>query len=115
MMNLKQVIVMRKDLDIGKGKIAAMAAHAAVGSAMLVDAETLKKWSGEGAMKIVVRVNDLKEFESIHKKIKSAKLPHFLVRDAGKTQLKRGTITALGIGPADAKRVDKVTGKLKLL
>lgn len=112
---LKQVIVVRKDLDWGKGKLAAHVAHAAVGSAMLVDTETLKKWSKEGAMKIVVRVKDMKEFESIHKKVKAAKLPHFFVRDAGKTQLKKGTVTALGIGPVEAKKVDKITGKLKLL
>jgi len=112
---LKQVIVVRRDLDWGKGKLAAHCAHAAVGSAMLVDSETLKKWGREGAMKIVVRVDDMKEFDAVHKKTKAAKLPHFLVRDAGKTQLKKGTVTALGIGPVDAKKVDKITGKLKLL
>ena len=114
-MTLKQVIIIRKDLTMGKGKIGAMAAHAAVGSAMLVDSETLNKWNKEGAMKIVVRVNDIKEFDGVYKKIKSAKIPHFLVRDAGKTQLKKGTITALGVGPADSKNIDKITGKLKLL
>jgi len=112
---LKQVIVVRRDLDWGKGKLAAHVAHAAVGAAMLVDPEVAWKWNKEGAMKIVVRVNDLKEFQVVYKKVKAAKLPHFLVKDAGKTQLKRGTVTALGIGPVDSKKVDKITGKLKLL
>ena len=112
---LKQVIVVRRDLDCGKGKLAAHCAHAAVGSVMTVDSETLNKWNKEGAMKIVLKVNDLKEFNNIYKKVKADKIPHFLVRDAGKTQLKKGTITALGIGPTDSKRIDRITGKLKLL
>jgi len=112
---LKQVIVVRRDLDWSKGKLAAHCSHAAVGAAMLVDPEVARKWNREGGMKIVVRVNDLKEFQAVYKKVKTAKLPHFLVKDAGKTQLKRGTVTALGIGPVDSKKVDKITGKLKLL
>jgi len=47
--------------------------------------------------------------------VKNAKLPHFLVKDAGLTQLKVGTITCLGIGPSEEKKIDKITGKLKLL
>ncbi|HLC39905.1 MAG TPA: peptidyl-tRNA hydrolase Pth2 [archaeon] len=112
---LKQVIVVRRDLDWGKGKLAAHCSHAAVGAAFAADAEIVKRWNKEGAMKIVVRVNDLKEFNVICKKIKAARLPNFLVRDAGKTQLKKGTITAIGIGPADSKKIDKITRKLKLL
>jgi len=104
---------------MGVGKTAAMAAHAAVGAAFAAvsaaDSEIVKKWREEGAMKIVVRVDNLKQFREIYKKIKATKLPHFLVKDAGKTQLKKGTITALGVGPADAKKIDKMTGKLKLL
>ena len=112
---LKQVIVVRRDLDWGKGKLAAHVAHAAVGSAFLVERETLERWSKEGAMKIVTRVNDLKEFNEVYKKVKASKFPHFLVRDAGKTQLKKGTVTALGIGPVDSRKMDGITGKLKLL
>ena len=112
---LKQVIVVRRDLDWGKGKLAAHCAHAAVGSVLLVDQEVVNRWGREGGMKVVVRVNDLKDFDVVYKKVKAAKLPHFLVKDAGKTQLKRGTVTALGIGPADAKKIDRITGKLKLL
>lgn len=111
----KQVIVVRKDLEWGKGKLAAHVAHAAVGSLMKTDSSIIEKWQDEGGMKIVVKVKDLKELKNIQAKIKNAGLPHFLVKDAGKTQLEHGTVTCLGIGPANKKFVDKITGKLKLL
>lgn len=111
----KQAIVIRKDLDWTKGKIAAHAAHAAVSVLQFVDKEIVKKWNATGGRKVVLRVNNLKELQEIYKKVKQQKLPAALIRDAGKTQLQKGTITAVGIGPADEKKIDKITGKLKLL
>lgn len=109
------MIVVRKDLGWEKGKLAAHVAHASVGSLMESDPEVVKQWQSKGGMKIVVKIKNLKELTDVQKKVKTAKLPHFLVKDAGKTQLKPGTVTCLGIGPSDGKSVDKITGKLKLL
>lgn len=50
----------------------------------------------------------------IEKKLKEEKIPHFLVKDAGLTQVKPGTVTALGVGPIEENKIDKITGKLKL-
>jgi len=112
---MKQVIVVRKDLKWGKGKLASHCAHASVGSVRKTEEEIVKKWEKEGAKKIVLKVSNLEELKQVYKKAKDAKIPNFLVRDAGLTQLKAGTITALGIGPAKEKEIDKITGKLKLL
>jgi len=111
----KQVIIIRKDLKWGKGKIAAHTAHASVGSMLLADQTVVEKWAKDGAKKVVLKIPDLKKLIEIHKKIKKEKIPSFLVRDAGLTQLKPGTVTALGIGPVDERKVNKITGKLKLL
>jgi len=113
--NFKQVILVRTDLKMGKGKIATQAAHAAIGAFKLVDEEIVKKWEKEGGKKIVLKVKDEKELLQIYKKVKKERIPCFLVRDAGLTQLKAGTITALGIGPVEEERIDKITGRLKLL
>ena len=111
----KQVIVVRKDLKLGKGKLAAHVAHASLGVLDNVDEKALLNWKITGAKKIVAKVKDLNELKEIEKKAKKEKLPTYLVKDAGLTQVKAGTITCLAIGPVEEKKVDKVTRKLKLL
>jgi len=110
--------VIRKDLKLGAGKIASQVAHAAVGSMnklLQINPEIVKKWEKEGSKKIVLKVRDASELRIIENMIKKDKLVSFLVRDAGLTQVKTSTITALGIGPVEEERIDKITGKLKLL
>ncbi|MGC9059288.1 MAG: peptidyl-tRNA hydrolase Pth2 [Candidatus Aenigmatarchaeota archaeon] len=112
---LKQVIIVRKDLEWGKGKLAAHVAHASLEAAFQVDRETLEKWRKEGAKKVVLKVKDLKELKEIEKKLKKEKISYVKISDAGLTQLKKGTVTCIGIGPIEEKIIDKITGKLKLL
>lgn len=114
-MAFKQVIVIRTDLGMGKGKAIAHACHASLDAAFRVDEKVLDEWRKEGAKKIVVKVNSMKEIQELQKKLKKEKIVHVLIKDAGLTQLKKGTATVLAIGPAKEKIVDKVTGKLKLL
>lgn len=111
----KQVIILRKDVGMDRGKLIAHALHAAIGSMRRVDDETLEKWELEGGKKIVLKVDSLKDLKDIEGKLKKVKIPYFLVKDAGLTQLKPGTVTALGIGPAKEKEINRITGKLKLL
>jgi PTH2 family peptidyl-tRNA hydrolase len=110
----KQVLVVRKDLKMGIGKIAAHCSHASLDAAFLADKEVLNTWRKEGAKKIVVKVNSLKKIQELEKKAKKEEIIHSLIRDAGLTQLKKGTVTVLGIGPDKEKKIDKLTGKLKL-
>ncbi|MEM5855774.1 MAG: aminoacyl-tRNA hydrolase, partial [Candidatus Aenigmatarchaeota archaeon] len=69
----------------------------------------------EGSKKVVLKVEDEKELMKIYKKVKKEGIPCFLVKDAGLTQLDPNTPTALGIGPAEEHKIDRITGKLKLL
>jgi len=110
----KQVLVVRKDIRMGVGKIAAHVSHASLDAAFLAEPKVIELWRKEGAKKIVVKVNSLKEIQELQKKLKKKKILHVVIKDAGLTQLKKGTITVLGIGPVKEKTIDKITGKLKL-
>ncbi len=115
--NIKQVIIVRTDLDMGKGKIAAQVGHSCV-----LGAENVRKskpeWFEEwwtGQEKIIVKVTSLKELENVKKHAIDLNLPWSEVTDAGHTQIAPGTTTCISIGPAPAELIDKVTGTLKLL
>lgn len=115
---LKQVIVVRKDLGMGTGKIVGQACHASLGASEEARRQNLsvwKRWLFEGAKKIVVKVSSLEELLELEREAKRLRLPNALVVDRGLTQLPPSTPTALGIGPAEDEVIDKITGKLKLL
>ena len=113
----KLVVVVRKDLDIGKGKLCVQVAHAAVECVLeqlKKNKEIVEKWREEGGKKIVVYVENLEKLMEIYNKAKE-ELNTVLIRDAGLTQLPPGTITCIGIGPDLDEKIDKITGTLKLL
>ncbi len=115
---LKQVILVRTDLKMGKGKIAAQVAHASV-EAVLKTLRTkplsLMKWRRQGMKKSVLKVKDEKELLKYKALAKKKKLVNALITDAGRTQIKSGTITCLAIGPDKEETIDEITGNLKLL
>lgn len=114
-MPYKQVIILRKDLKLGFGKAVSQACHASLGAMKKADRRIVKKWENEGSKKVILKISSLRGLNGIRRKVVSAKLPFFVVRDAGITQIKKGTITCVGIGPAEEKKIDKITKNLKLL
>ena len=115
--NIKQVIVVRTDLQMGKGKIAAQVGHACVLGAEHVrksNSEWFNEWWG-GQEKVVLKVTSLKELQAVKLSAIDLNLPWSEVADAGHTQISPGTITCLSIGPAPENMIDKITGDLKLL
>ena len=110
---LKQAIVVRKDLKLGKGKLAVQVAHASI---LSFEKSTLsKEWQEKGQKKIALWCNNLKELMEIYKKAKEENLPVSLVKDAGLTQIESGTKTCIGIGPAKEEKINKITKELKLI
>jgi PTH2 family peptidyl-tRNA hydrolase len=114
----KQVIVVRTDIKMSKGKMAAQAGHAAVSAAEYARKNRPEWWSPwirEGQCKIAVKVKSEQELLELERKARSAGLPVALIVDRGLTELPPETVTCLGIGPAPADKVDTITGKLSLL
>ena len=114
----KQAIVVRTDLRMGKGKIAAQVGHAVIMASEKTRKQRLEWWNawyGEGQCKVVLRVSSGEELEWLRVRADALGLPTAKVEDRGLTQLEPGTVTCLGIGPAPADLVDGVTGELSLL
>jgi len=115
MVEYKQAILLRKDLKLPLGKACAQTAHASLEAAFDAAKSIVQEWSKQGMKKVILKVADEKELMQFFDMAKRAKLPVGLIRDAGRTVLEPGTITCLGIGPADENEIDKLTGKLKLV
>lgn len=114
----KQALVLRVDLGMSKGKIAAQAAHASLEAykkALAKTPETVHAWEATGCKKVVLRAESEGELLGLFEAAQRAKLPAALIADAGHTQLTPGTLTGVAIGPGSEESVDKITGKLKLL
>jgi len=112
---MKQTILIRTDLKMGKGKIASQVSHASIGAYLRAKKSDKETWKKSGMKKIILKVSNERELLNFYKKVKKEKLPCELIVDMGLTQIKPGTATALGIGPAADKKIDKITKKLKLL
>lgn len=116
--DLKQVIIVRKDLKMPAGKIAAQVAHASVG--VVLDLGTtsreVKEWTATGQTKVVVSCVDETELLSLAYQAGIKKIPHKVVTDAGRTCFNgQPTKTCCAIGPAKASVIDDITRNLKLL
>ncbi|XP_015260196.1 PREDICTED: peptidyl-tRNA hydrolase 2, mitochondrial [Cyprinodon variegatus] len=113
----KMVLVVRNDLKMGKGKVAAQCSHAAVSAYKQVQRrspELLKQWEYCGQPKVVVKAPDEDTLIDLMGRAREAGLAVSLIQDAGRTQIAPGSRTVLGVGPGPADLVDSVTGELKL-
>ncbi len=110
----KQSIVLREDLKLSRGKAAVQTAHAAILSYERASLHDRKKWKEQGQKKVALKVPDLSELYEVRDDAERLGLPCAIVEDAGLTEIPPGTVTALGIGPAPAEEIDKVTKDLDL-
>ncbi len=114
-MEYKQLILVRDDLKLPKGKLAAQVAHAALEAAWKAPQDAVRAWRAQGMGKIVLKVADEKEMLRQLQIAKDAGFPSALITDAGHTVVEPGTRTCVGIGPARAEQLDRDFGALKLL
>jgi len=115
MKEYKQVILVRTDLKMGRGKIAAQCAHASVDSVLKSTRDVIEKWKKQGMKKVILKVSGESELMKYKEKAGRKGLKVVIIKDAGKTQIKPGSVTALAIGPDEASKIDLVTSDLKIL
>jgi PTH2 family peptidyl-tRNA hydrolase len=125
-MEHKQVIVMRKDLNMRKGKLVAQGAHASMGAILSLckrDGNTLvlemdervEPWLTGRFKKICVYVNTEQELLDIHQQAKEAGLVTSLIVDSGLTEFNGvPTKTAVAVGPDREDRIDAICKHLPL-
>ncbi|MCK5473947.1 MAG: peptidyl-tRNA hydrolase Pth2 [Candidatus Aenigmarchaeota archaeon] len=111
---MKQVIIVRRDLNLSKGKMSAQVAHASVSAYKKADKKDAEMWELEGQKKVILKIAGEKELLEIFMKAKKEKIPYALIKDAGRTEIPEGTITCVGLGPTDSDKIDTVAGHLKL-
>ncbi|NXY89878.1 PTH2 hydrolase, partial [Alcedo cyanopectus] len=113
----KMVLIVRNDLKMGKGKVAAQCSHAAVSAYKQVqkrNPDLLRQWEYCGQPKVVLKAPDEETLIQLLDDAKHLGLTVSLIQDAGRTQIAPGSQTVLGIGPGPADVIDKVSGHLKL-
>ncbi|XP_042215348.1 peptidyl-tRNA hydrolase 2, mitochondrial-like isoform X3 [Homarus americanus] len=114
---LKLVLIVRSDLKMGKGKVAAQCSHAtlkAYKQTQKRDSRLLRAWEMNGQPKVVLKIEDEASMLDLASLARDAGLTVSLIQDAGRTQIAPGSRTVLGIGPGTVELVDTVTGHLKL-
>ncbi|CAK9799748.1 Peptidyl-tRNA hydrolase [Anthophora plagiata] len=116
----KMVLIVRSDIPMGKGKIAAQCAHAAVECCRQVSVnveyqQMFESWLQQGQPKITLKVSNEKNLISLARSARKSGLIISIIKDAGKTQLQPGTVSTLGIGPGPKQQIDELTCNLKLL
>lgn len=121
----KQIIIVRNDLNMDRGKSGAQIAHASMACILdqMGDSENkkilildgaIKDWLEGRFIKIVVGCDDLEHLFEIRDKLEEKGILYSLIKDAGLTVFKEPTITCLGIGPCYPEDIDEITRTLKL-
>ena len=140
MYKAKQMIVVRRDLKMRKGKIAAQAGHACVEAVLMALAKenrlqdvklvedrwvtvsegeqgpsTLTDWFQYGMAKVCVYVDGEEALLELAKKAREAGILCALIQDAGMTEFHgQPTYTGRALGPLETEKADGITGGLPL-
>lgn len=113
---LKQILILRTDLKMRRGKEIAQGAHASMGGYLAHRRDPFMRMWLEGAFaKIAVGIDSEDALLALHENARAAGLPVCLIQDAGRTEFKgEKTYTALSVGPGDPELLASLTGHLKL-
>ena len=126
-MQTKQVIVMRHDIKVRKGKMCSQASHSSLavftnrmlkndGNWVINLTPAMEEWLKDSFTKITVYVNSEQELFDIYNSAREKNIPCSLIQDSGRTEFHGvPTYTCCAIGPDYSDKIDKITGGLPLL
>lgn len=117
MEELKLTLIIRTDLKMTTGKIAAQCSHATLGAyrtANSCNSVRLFNWLSSGEKIVCLRCSSDSELELLKLSAEAVGLSTYFVRDAGKTQVAPSSRTVLAIGPDLSTKIDSITRHLKL-
>lgn len=109
---MKQVILVRDDIEMSRGKAVAQGSHVSVLATREAEESVVNEWIDNGGKKITLKVSSEEELLDIISK--ASGLPTAKIRDLGYTELDANTLTAGAIGPAEEDEIDDYTGDLPL-
>ncbi|KAH3756117.1 unconventional myosin-VI [Pelomyxa schiedti] len=113
----KMVILVRTDAKMQPGKVASQTGHAVLNAFLLTEKahpEWCTEWRDQGEPIVVLKIDNRKMEEQAVVSARAAGIAAFAVQDAGRTQVKSGTHTCVGIGPAPASMLEPITGSFSL-
>lgn len=131
----KQVIIVRKDLNMSPGKLAAQVAHASMGALLKSLELDLREFKGKSSVgiyanldssqpafdfltgsftKVVLQVESEAELQQIYEEALESGIVAANIVDEGRTELNGPTFTCVGLGPEESSKLDAVTGHLRL-
>lgn len=120
---VKMALVVRQDLEMTKGKIAAQCCHAAVTCYRLMTSNPnsasynpcmMNRWLNGGQTKITLKCPNKDLMDELFAHAIDLGVNAYVVHDAGRTQVVAGSATVLGLGPAPKMILDQITKELKL-
>ncbi len=114
----KLVLVVNEELKMGAGKVAAQCCHATLAVYQSLEGRhrnVLRQWEAEGQKKIALKCKTTAQLRELAAKAECARIPSYLVADAGRTQVAAGAHTVLAVGPAPESVINAITGELRLL
>ena len=117
---MKQVILMRKDLKMRRGKEIAQGSHASMAFLLkrmtkLTGDKELMEWLKDGQTKVCLQIHSEEELLELYQQALNAGLRANFITDAGRTEFHGvPTKTCVAIGPNDSDAINKITGHLHL-
>jgi len=132
----KQSIIVRGDLNMPKGKMAAQVAHASMGAILMYAKDMgevtgteekpghlyqmhvptpVHEWLSGDFAKIVLKCQSVDDLLALEEQAKAKGVPYKLIKDNGTTVFNEPTVTCIAIGPWDAEVIDVITKEFKLL